>query len=165
MKKIFKVFGALLAFAMVIGLSSCGDMLNGTQNNGKDDEIGDVLEHTFVIDMADKNIDLQISVYYTSTKRFSYKNNDACYYQVAFNKQRNSWFMYTRPANSTNKISDVASGTYTGDIVKEGTLVLSSTEYPQYAQTVTLKTNSDGKLYFVANVASAHKFLGAKDEK
>ena len=162
MKKIFKVFGVLLAFMMVIGLTSCGDLFNFGNNK---DEIGDVLEHTFVIDMADKDIDKQISIYYTSTKRFSYKDNDACYYQVAFNKQHNSWFMYTRPANSTNKISDVASGTYTGDIVKEGTLVLSSTEYPEYAQTVTLKINSNGKLYFTANVASAHKFLGAHDEK
>ena len=67
MKKIFKVFGALLAFTMVIGLSSCGDMLNGTQDNGKDDEIGDVLEHTFVLDMGDKDITKQTFIYYTST--------------------------------------------------------------------------------------------------
>lgn len=161
MKKIFKVFGALLAFAMVIGLSSCGDMLNGTQNNGKDDEIGDVLEHTFVLDMGDKDITKQTFIYYTSTTRFSYGEYTQCYYQMSFNVSKKSWILYTRPAASTTPIQEVGKGSYGSkeSPIVEGTVTLDG------LQAIELKKQSDGKLYFIANIAAVHKAIGAHDEK
>ena len=63
------------------------------------------------------------------------------------------------------KIKDIAAGTYTGDPSKAGELKLSDADEPKYSQTVTIKTGSDGKLYFVGNVTPAHKAIGAKDAK
>ena len=164
MKKIFKVFGALLAFAMVIGLSSCGDMLNGTQNNGKDDamDYSQPINHTFVKDNTTVGNSFY---YYNSTTVFSYEGHDACYYQMSFSTSKKTWLIYTRTTSSTNKIQDVAWGNYTGDPAKEGELVLTSTDGKSASQTVTIKKDTSGNLYFVGDVAAAHKSIGAKDAK
>ena len=168
MKKLLKLFGLLLAMGTLFCLSSCDDLLglNGEDNTQQaattttttDNE---VLEHTFVMDMADKDPAKQIYIYYTSTTRFSYPDHPNCYYQVVFNKQGNKWSMYTRPVESMNKINDVASGTYGKDesVITEGTVTLSDKE------TITIKKNSEGKLYFTANVYASHKAIGAKDDK
>ena len=154
MKKLLKLFGLLIAMGTLFCLSSCDGLLGG----GEEEE---VLEHTFVIDMADKDITKQIYIYYTSTTRFSYDDHPNCYYQMVFNKQGNKWSMYTRPVESMTKIKDIASGTFGNNesVITEGTVTLSDKE------TIKIKKNSDGKLYFTANVYASHKSLGAKDAK
>ena len=155
MKKLLKLFGLLIAMGTLFCLSSCDSLFGG---NEQEDE---VLEHTFVIDMADKDITKQIYIYYTSTTRFSYDDHPNCYYQMVFNKQGNKWSMYTRPVESMTKIKDIASGTFGNNesVITEGTVTLSNKE------TIKIKKNSDGKLYFTANVYASHKELGAKDAK
>ena len=155
MKKLFKLFGLLIITSTILCLSSCNGIFGGEK---KDEE---VLEHTFVMDMADKDPAKQIYIYYTSTTRFSYENHPNCYYQMVFSKQGNTWTMYTRPVESMTKITDIGSGTYGKDesVIAEGTVTLSDKE------TITITKNSDGKLCFKANVYASHKAIGAKDAK
>ena len=156
MKKIFKLFGIMIAVTTLMCLSSCDQLLNLGEN-----ENDEVLTHSFVIDMGDKDITKQIYIYYTSTTRFSYGDHPSCYYQMVFSKQGNTWKLYTRPVDSMTKINDVGEGTFGSkeSVITEGTVTLSDKE------TITIKKNSDGKLYFTLNVAASHKAIGAKDSK
>ena len=156
MKKLSKLFGLLLAMGTLFCLSSCDGIVGGN----KDDEIGDVLEHTFVMEKPQG----YNFYYYTSTTRFTYDGKES-YYQISFDTAKKNWKMYTRPVASTTPSEDIASGTYTGNPAAEGELVFTSPDNTNYSQTVTVKTNSDGKLCFNGNVAAAHKKIGAKDAK
>ena len=165
MKKIFKVFGALLAFAMVIGLSSCGDMLNGTQNNGKDDamDYSQPINHTFKKDSTDTGY---FVCHYNAQNTFSYQGHDNCYYQMEFTSSTPKKFtLYSRTKKSTNVLETIARGTFTGDPWKEGDVVLTVTEGNSAFQTISIKKDAEGTLYFVGDVAASHKYIGAKDDK
>ena len=76
-----------------------------------------------------------------------------------------TWNMYTRPVASSTPSKNIASGPFTGDPSKTGDLILTDSDDAKYSQTVTIVERSDGKLIFNGNVAPAHKFIGAHDEK
>ena len=171
MKKIFKLTGVLLALAMLIGLSSCADLLGvglgGTekktsQQKQTTQDYSKPINHEFYKDNTTVGISF---FYYNSTQKFSYTGHDACYYQISFNAGKKTWSMFTRTTSSTDKIEDVAWGSYTGDPSKEGTLVLTSTDGQTASQTVTIKKDAAGNLYFVGDVAAAHKYISATDAK
>ena len=173
MKKICKLFGVLLAFTMVIGLASCDGLFNpgntgfgraGNAGNSGSQQQGDTdpIKHTFI-----KDDTTGISFfYYTSTTRFTYPDNpEICYYQISFNAGEKTWILYARPAASTKAKEQIANGTYTGDPSKVGTLVLTSPDGKAASQTIEIKTNDAGRLYFVGDVTASHKYLNAQDEK
>ena len=162
MKKLFKLFGLMIITSTLFCLSSCGNIFG---NKSGDDE---VINHDFVIAPNGKDITTQQFIYYVSTTIFSYQGYEKCYYQINFNRATKSWRMFTRAVASETPITDIASGTYGEDkdvIINGGTLVLTDADDAQYSQTVTIVKAADGTLSFNANVAPAHKSIGAKDAK
>lgn len=164
MKKIFKLFGVLLAFAMVVGLSSCGNIFGtdttglnnqGTQNNNngnnnQQQQISGKVEHEFYL-----SDDKSSYIYYTDLQLFTYscvdsKGNELvygpdnpCYYQISFYVKnsantKGTWTMYTRPKSSTNTLEDftVLKGDFDGNIKEPGTVKLLIDG--QVVQTLTL---------------------------
>ena len=168
MKKLLKLFGLLLAMGTLFCLSSCDDLLglNGentpTKQEIEDEYYNNPINHTFVKDNTTVGNSF---IYYNSTTKFSYTNHDSCYYQMSFNVGKKTWQIYTRTTSSVTKIEDVSGGTFTGNPSAEGDLVLTSSDVKSASQTVTIKKNDDGTLYFVGNVAASHKAIGAKDAK
>lgn len=85
MKKLLKLFGLLIAMGTLFCLSGCDQLFNlgneddNTQQTTTDDEIGDVLEHTFIMEKPQG----YSFYYYTSTTRFIYDEKES-YYQISF---------------------------------------------------------------------------------
>ena len=158
MKKLLKLFGLLIAMGTLFCLSSCDGLFGGASEQ----DYSKPINHTFVKDNTTVGNSF---VYYNSTTQFSYAGHNACYYQMSFNTGKKTWLIYTRTTSSTNKLEDVSGGTYTGNPLVEGDLVLTSSDAKSESQTVTIKKNTEGTLYFVGNVAAAHKAIGATDAK
>ena len=171
MKKIFKVFGVLLAFMMVIGLTSCGDLFNF--GNNKDDS-NDPINHTFYLSLSQTQYK-----YYSDTTHFSFTDKDGvfyadCIYQISFTPNTKgtggNWIMYIRPDGSYSNKETQYKGTYEGNAENEGTLKLYVND--ELLKTLTLenkeiqvKSITKTALTFTTDVAKAHKYYGAKDEK
>ncbi|MBO4532983.1 MAG: hypothetical protein J5726_04725 [Treponema sp.] len=185
MKKICKLFGVLLAFTMVIGLASCDGLFNpgntgfgraGNAGNSGSQQQGDEtpINHTFYLS------DNQFAhKYYTDTTHFSFTDKDGvyyadCIYQISFSPNTKgtggNWIMYIRPDGSTSNKETQYKGTYEGDAENEGTLKLYVND--ELLKTLTLenkeiqvKSITKTALTFTTDVAKAHKYYGAKDEK
>ena len=181
MKKIFKVFGARLAFAMVIGLCSC-DGLFPQGGDAQDEEVakkyekanGDAINHEFYL--SDNKGQY---VYYTSTQRFKYGNHEDCIYQVNFTTKdsagtKGDWKLYTRERGSTKTIEMIYKGTFKG--VSNGSvttggkveLYISEDLYDtvDIEQKTVALTSGDKEAYaFTTNVAAAHAVINAEDVK
>ena len=172
MKKLFKLFGILIAVSTLMCLSSCKDIMGGS----KDDK-EEIINHEFY--HSDKKGSYY---YYTSTTSFTYTSpengtvydkTNPCIYQVCFTQGTNkgTWNMYTRPKSSQTPIDFVyKNGTYEGDVSKEGVIKLYIEN--ELFQTITLETKTvqlenttPTALVFTANITAAHKSIGAKDSK
>ena len=162
MKKIFKVFSALLAFMMVIGLTSCGDLFN-TGDANDDEYYNNPIEHTFIRAATDSGYNY---CHYDAQNTFTYGNHTNCYYQIEFSYASPIKFsLYTRKKGSYELIETIAKGTITGDPWKEGVVTFTTIEGKTVFQTITIKKDSNNVLYFNGDVSVTHKALGAHDEK
>lgn len=180
MKKIFKVFSALLAFMMVIGLSSCGDLFN--TGDATPEEIakkyqkasGDAIEHEFYL-----SDDKSSYIYYTSIQRFVYGNHNDCIYQISFKPTKSdasegTWKLYTRERGNPKIIELVYDGTFKGvnggSVRNGGTVnilidneIIDTLTIEQ--RPVQLTSGTATKMACYVNVAASHTALGAHDEK
>ena len=181
MKKIFKVFSALLAFMMVIGLCSC-DGLFPQGGDAQDEEVakkyqkatGDAINHEFYLSDSKGQY-----VYYTSTQRFKYGNHDDCIYQVSFTTKdsagtKGDWKLYTRERGSTKTIEMIYKGTFkgvsNGSVTTGGKVELYIGEdlydTVDIEQKTVALTSGDKEAYaFTTNVAAAHAVINAQDVK
>lgn len=185
MKKIFKLTGALLALAMVIGLSSCADLL-GVGLGGTEKKKQTTTETPMEYVNADTPInhefylsdDKSSYIYYTSTTRFTYENHNDCVYQISFTPSdsaatKGTWKLYTRE-RAGKTIEMIYEGTFkgidNGSVRKGGTvqLLIGTTVVDTITvenRTVQLTSGNKQAYACIVNVASAHKAIGAKDAK
>lgn len=186
MKKIFKLTGVLLALAMVIGLSSCADLL-GVGLGGTEKKKQTTTETPMEYVDADTPInhefylsdDKTSYIYYTSTTRFTYGNHNDCIYQISFKPDnsaatKGTWKLYTRERSTVKTIEMIYEGTFkgvdNGSVKTGGTvqLLIGNTVVDTMeieSKTVQLTSGNKTALACDVNVASAHKAIGAKDAK
>ncbi len=181
MKKILKVFSILMAVAMIAGFTSCDDIFNfgfpENNNNSQQATNGDdktPINHTFYLSLSQTQYK-----YYTDTTHFSFTDKDGvfyadCIYQISFTPNTKgtggTWMMYIRPDGSTTNKETQYKGTYEGDVEKEGTVKLYvnnellKTLTIEYKE-VQVKNITKTAFVFTTDVAKAHQYYGAKDEK
>jgi len=179
MKKLFRLFGLLIAVSTLMCLSSCGGITGtgtgeeeNTNVNGNENQ---VISHGFYLSDDKGGI-----IYYTSTQSFNYGNHEDCIYQVQFNLNnsaatKGSWLLYTRPRGTTTVIDNVYEGTFrgvnSGSIRNGGTVELLIDSKVVDTLTVEKKTITTSKgtvldaFTFMANVTASHKAIGATDAK
>ena len=165
MKKLFRLFGLLIAVSTLMCLSSCGG-ITGTGTGEEENTTMDYskpINHTFIKNSTDTGY---FVCHYNAQNIFSYKNYTNCYYQIEFtNSSPKKFNLYSRTKESTNVLQTIAKGTFTGDPWKEGDVVLTITEGQSASQTITIKKDQNGVLYFTGDVAASHAFIGATDAK
>lgn len=180
MKKLWKLFGILIAVSTLFCLSGC-DMLLGSKDNSTPEEKAkeyvkstDAINHEFYL--SDNKGQY---VYYTSTQRFKYGNHDDCIYQVNFTTKdsagtKGDWKLYTRERGSTKTIEMIYKGTFkgvsNGSVTSGGTVELYIGEELYDTLNIELKTvaltSGDKEAYaFTTNVAAAHASINAEDVK
>lgn len=191
MKKICKVFGVLLAFAMVVGLSSCDSLWKMYLPDEEDDNTVQTTDDTNETPMEYVTVDTPINhefylsddkssyIYYTSTTRFIYENHDDCIYQISFTPTKSDasqgkWKLYTRERATVKTIDMIHQGTFKGvnggSIKTGGTVqllidnqVIQTIEISK--KTVQLASGSKEAYACQINVAAAHKAINATDAK
>ncbi len=192
MKKIFKVFSLLLAFATLMTLTSCDDLWGLINENDKpqssqqDNTTDDGTPKDYVAVTGVINHDFYLSddkgsyIYYTSINSFQYGNYTDCVYQISFTPKdsaatRGDWKLYTRPRGSNKTIDFIYKGTFEG--VNGGSIKTGGTVKlligSELVDTLTIaKSNIKvlsgeirEKYVFNANVSAAHAAIDAHDEK
>ncbi len=182
MKKIFKLFGVLIAMSTLLCLSGCdlASLLGGGDSTPEEvakeyqKVTGDAIEHEFYL-----SDDKSSYIYYTSIQRFAYGNHNDCIYQISFTPKKSdaiegTWKLYSRERGNPKIIELVYDGTFkgvNGGSVRNGGTVnilinnevidtLTIEERP-----VNLASGTATKMACFVNVAASHKVLNAHDEK
>ena len=181
MKKIFKVFGVLIAFSTLLCLTGCD--LAGLFGEGDKtpEEIakkyqkadGEAINHEFYL-----SDDKSSYIYYTSIQRFAYGNHNDCIYQISFTPKKSdaiegTWKLYSRE-RAGKTIELIYDGTFkgvNGGSVRNGGTVdifignekIDTLTIEERA--VNLSSGTAVKKACYVNVAASHKAIGAHDQK
>ncbi|MBP5603332.1 MAG: hypothetical protein J6X78_11470 [Treponema sp.] len=185
MKKIFKLFGILLAIGTILCLASCDGLLNMMLDNEEDkDQTPEGIAYT----QADSTInhefylsdDMNSYIYYTSTQSFNYGNHQDCIYQISFTPKnsaasKGTWKLFTRPKATTKTIEMIYQGTFegvnNGSVRNGGTVQLKIGNDVIETLNIEMKsvTTSSGATLdayaCIVNVAASHTAIGATDSK
>ena len=189
MKKLFRLFGLLLAMGTLFCLSGCDQLFNSENEDDKPVEekakdyvevtSGDKIEHMFYLSLdqpkANKYFTSTTAFTYTTLKGVVYDETNPCVYQFCFHptnsaETKGTWTLYTRPKGSTTTIELIYKGTYEGKVTDNGEVkllidnaLIQTIEIEK--KVIQLEKTSPDTYVFTANMAASHKAIGATDAK